>query len=261
MPEDVGNVITFNLTSDLAEATRIYVTITPYNAVGDATSCGEEFFTTETLATVPNCTTLSSPLNSAADVLVTTDLSWNAIANATGYRINAGTSAGATDLLNAEDVGNVTTFNLTTDLPEATTIYVTITPYNAVGDAISCGEESFTTETLATIPNCTTLSSPLNSATDVLITTDLSWNAIATATGYRINAGTSAGATDLLNAEDVGSVITFNLTSDLPEATTIYVTITPYNAVGEATSCGEESFTTETLATVPNCTNTIKPIK
>ena len=94
----------------------------------------------------PNCTTLTSPLNSATDVLVTTDLSWNAIANVDGYRINAGTSAGATDILNAEDVGNVTTFDFVSDLPENMTIYVTITPYNAVGNATSCGEESFMTE-------------------------------------------------------------------------------------------------------------------
>ena len=100
---------------------------------------------------------------------------------------------------------------------------------------------------MATVPNCTTLSSPLNSATDVLVTTDLSWNAIATATGYRINAGTTAGATDILNAEDVGNVTTFDFVSDLPETMTIYVTITPYNAVGNATSCSEESFMTEEI--------------
>ncbi|MDO5979114.1 BspA family leucine-rich repeat surface protein [Flavivirga spongiicola] len=257
--EDVGNVTTYDLVSDLPESTRVYVTITPYNAVGDAASCGEESFTTETLATVPNCTTLSSPLNNATDVSVTTDLSWNAIANATGYSINAGTSTGATDILNAEDVGNVTTYDLVSDLPESTTVYVTITPYNAVGDATSCGEESFTTETLATVPNCTTLSSPLNNAADVSVTTDLSWNAIANATGYSINAGTSAGATDLLNNEDVGNVTTYDLVSDLPESTRVYVTITPYNAVGYATGCGEESFTTETLATVPNCTSLTGP--
>ncbi|MCB4800402.1 hypothetical protein, partial [Neotamlana laminarinivorans] len=90
------------------------------------------------------------------------------------------------DILNAEDVGNVLTYDFVSDLPETTTIYVSITPYNAVGDAVSCTEESFSTETLPTVPMCTTLTSPLNGSTDVSITTNLSWTAISDATGYKL---------------------------------------------------------------------------
>ncbi|TDY63377.1 gliding motility-associated-like protein [Algibacter lectus] len=257
--EDVGNNTTYNLTSDLPETSTIFVTITPYNTVGDATGCNEESFTTETLPTAPNCTMLSTPANNAIDVDVTTDLTWNAATDATGYRISIGTSAGTTDIVNNEDVGNNTTYNLTSDLPETSTIFVTITPYNTVDDAIGCNEESFTTETLPTAPNCTTLSAPANNAIDVDVTTDLTWNAATDATGYRISVGTTARTTDIVNNEDVGNNTTYNLSSDLPETSTIFVTITPYNTVGDATGCNEESFTTETLPTAPNCTTLSAP--
>ncbi|WP_345075334.1 gliding motility-associated C-terminal domain-containing protein, partial [Flavivirga amylovorans] len=144
--EDVSGT-TYSFTSNLSNDTRYYVTIIPYNSAGDVTGCSEESFTTETIVAVPNCTVLTNPLNGDSNIALSTSLIWDAVTGATGYRINAGTSSGATNILNAEDVGNVTMFDLS-DLPEGETIYVTITPYNAVGDAISCTEESFTTEPL-----------------------------------------------------------------------------------------------------------------
>ena len=112
-------------------------------------------------------------------------MTWAAsLGGPTGYKINLGTTTGGTDILNAEDVGNVTTYDLASDLSYSTTYYCTITAYNLDGDATGCTEESFTTETIATIPNCTTLTLPLNGATDVSITTYFSWTAIANADGY-----------------------------------------------------------------------------
>jgi gliding motility-associated-like protein len=258
--QDVGNVTSFNPTTDFPESTTIFVTITPYNSAGNATGCVEESFTTETLVTIPNCTTLISPLNGAIDVAVNTNIAWNAVAEATGYLISIGTSSGATDIVNNQDVGNVTSFNPTTDFPESTTIFVTITPYNSAGNTTGCVEESFTTETLVTIPNCTTLSLPLDGTTDVAVNTNLEWNALAEAAGYLISIGTSSGATDIVNNLDVGNVTSFNPTTDFPESTTIFVTIMPYNSSGNATGCVEESFTTETLVTIPNCTTLISPL-
>ncbi|WP_299604112.1 BspA family leucine-rich repeat surface protein [uncultured Aquimarina sp.] len=257
---DVGNVITYDVPTDLPENTQIFVTIIPYNVVGDATGCTEESFTTETLETIPGCTSLSSPLNGATDVSIATDLSWNAVANATGYRLIVGTTSGGSDIVNNLDVGNVITYDVPTDLPENTQIFVTIIPYNALGDATGCTEESFTTETLAIIPSCTSLSSPLNGTTDVFITTDLSWNAVPDATGYRLVVGTTSNGSDIVNNLDVGNVTTYDVPTDLPENTQIFVTIIPYNAVGDATGCTEENFTTETLATIPGCTSLSSPL-
>ncbi len=93
----------------------------------------------------PSCTTLSNPLDGDVNVDITTDLSWDAVADADGYRLDVGTTPGGTDIEDNTDVGNVTTYD-PGDFPCNSTIYVTITPYNASGDATGCAEESFETE-------------------------------------------------------------------------------------------------------------------
>ncbi|MCX7549207.1 hypothetical protein OS188_14740, partial [Xanthomarina sp. F1114] len=132
-----------------------------------------------------------------------------------------GTSSGASDIANGVDVGNTTTYNPPTDFPENTEIFVSITPYNTAGSAIGCAEESFTTEVL--IPACTSLVSPFNGETDVFVDSDITWNAIANATGYLITIGTSSGASDIANGVDVGNTTTYNPPTDFPENTEIFV--------------------------------------
>ncbi len=256
---DNGNSTTYNPPADFLEGTTYYVTITPYNAVGNATACVETSFTTEIIPTIPPCTTTVAPADGAIDVVITTDITWNTEASATGYFISIGTAPGLTDVLNNFDNGNNTTYNPPTDFLEGTTYYVTITPYNTVGNATACAETSFTTEIIPTIPPCTTTVAPADGAIDVVITTDITWNTEASATGYFISIGTAPGLTDVLNNFDNGNNTTYNPPTDFLEGTTYYVTITPYNTVGNATACAETSFTTEIIPTIPPCTTIIAP--
>ncbi|WP_452221342.1 T9SS type B sorting domain-containing protein, partial [Lacinutrix salivirga] len=250
--QDVGNVTTFDLPTNLPDETTIYVSVTPYNSAGNATACTEESFTTEVIP--PLCTTLSSPINGATDVSIATDLTWNAIGNATGYLLTVGTTAGGSDILNAQDVGNVTTFDFATDLPGLTEIFVSITPYNSVGNALNCNEYSFITE--LPLPGCSNLISPLYQETNVPLNTNLTWTASEFAAGYIVSIGTSTGASDIVMPTDVGNVTTFNPPIDFPNFTEIFVTIEAYNASG-STVCGDDQFTTEDLT--PVCVNLVIP--
>ena len=72
-----------------------------------------------------------------------TDIEQTTSINAIGYILSIGTTAGGTDVINALDVGNVTTFNLPNDLPENTKIFIPVTPYNFLG--VWCIEEQFRT--------------------------------------------------------------------------------------------------------------------
>ncbi|MCL5128152.1 T9SS type B sorting domain-containing protein [Algibacter sp. L4_22] len=240
----------------------VFIYNTPYNFDGDAVVSQEGSFNMFSLDVLPpSCTTLSSPISGDTGVPVNTTLSWNSVSNVTGYKLTIGTVSGGTDILNAFDVGNVLIYNLPISLPESTTIYVSIIPYNLDGDALGCQEDFFNTfapNVLA--PICTILRTPLAGDIRVPLETDLSWESISNATGYKLTIGTTSGGTDILNAFDVGNVLSYNLPLNLPEFTAIYVSITPYNIAGEAFACDEEFFTTKSLVPVPSCTSLLVPL-
>lgn len=258
--ETITNETSFEFASDFDTGDTVYVTLIPFNDEGDAVvPCTEESYTiSNDPATIPECTTLSEPLNNANDVLVTSDLSWNPIVNADGYRLTVGTSAGANDILNNEDVGNIVTYDLATNLPEDSDIFITIIPYNDEGDATTCTEESFDTELIPVPPVCTNLTSPSNNAGDVPIDTQLSWTAVSNATGYIIKVGTTSGGIETVNNVLV-STTTYDILDDLQESRPYYVTITPYNDEGDAMGCIEETFTTGDSTSPPSCTSLIAP--
>ena len=253
---DVGNTTTYNPTNDFPDGAQIYVTIIPYNNLGNATGCGEESFTTFSNVPLPTCTTLTLPLNNATNVPVNSNISWNAVSNATGYFISYGTNNAANNIENMVDVGNVLTYNPPTDFPDDTIIYVVIITYNSAGNAVGCNLEYFETEVI--VPNCTTLVSPLNNATNIPINSNISWNAVTNATGYFISYGTNNTANNIESMVDVGNVLTYNPPTDFPDETIIYVTITPYNSAENAVGCSIESFETEVV--LPVCTTLSSPL-
>ena len=93
-------------------------------------------------AVAPNCSAILTPTNAAINVS-SGKITWANNIDATGYKISAGTSAGATNVLNMFDVGSVTNYTIPT--APGTTYYVTLFPYNASGTATGCTEISFTT--------------------------------------------------------------------------------------------------------------------
>jgi len=259
--ETITDEISYGFTSDFNPGDTVYVTIIPFNDEGDPGTCLEESFTISTdPATIPECTTLTTSLNGATDVDVTTDLSWEPISNADGYKITVGTSTGATDILNAEDVGNVNIYDFTSDLPEDSDIFTTIIPYNDEGEPVSCAEENFHTEKIPVPPVCTNLTTPLNGATDVPIDTQLSWTSVSNATGYLVVVGTTSGGIEIENNIDVGNFTTYDIPDDLQEGKLHYVTIIPYNDEGDAIGCTEETFTSGDSTSPPSCTTLTAPI-
>ncbi|MEE9349786.1 MAG: T9SS type A sorting domain-containing protein [Flavobacteriaceae bacterium] len=105
----------------------------------------DEFIVEETPATAPICAAniVGADVDAACGnrgVAIT----WDATTGADGYKITVGTAIGLNDIEDATDLGTALTYTIATTI-QNTEYFYTITPYNAVGDATGCTEESFTT--------------------------------------------------------------------------------------------------------------------
>lgn len=102
------------------------------------------------------------------------------------------------------------------------------------------------------VPNCIALpTAPANNAVNIVSNTFTWPAATGLPNGYRFYLGTDEEATDLINGEDIGAVLTYNAASiTLSPGTQYYWRAVAYNDFGDAESCTIWSFTT---APVPNC--------
>jgi hypothetical protein len=206
--------------------------------------------------TPPACTNITTPVAGSTNVDINIDLIWAGAPGATGYRLTVGTTPTNGSIVNNLDVGNVTFYNLPTLLFN-TVYYVKIVPYNELGDATGCTNESFTTESNLA-PLCTTVTSPANGATGVSVNAIIYWaHSVGNQTGYKISIGTTLNGTDIVNQLNVGNVNLYDHPSPFPYATTLYVKITPYWAGGDINGCASQSFTTWVPIPGDFCTSAI----
>ena len=243
LSESVGGATSFTPPRGLPDDTLIYVTITLFFFNRPNIVCDSFSFRTEDVVTPPNCTTLSGPLDGSAGIPIASSIRWDYSPTATGYRIAIGTSSGGSEILPLTNVGNTLLYNPLADLPEETDIYVRVVPYNENGDAPSCREEQFRTGALATLPTCTSMTSPANGQGNVPLSPILEWADVPGADGYFVSIGTSPFDFDIL--ED--GIFFSNSTNviEFEPNSIYYIRIIPFNTAGQALGCGlVESFST-----------------
>ncbi|HRG01580.1 MAG TPA: T9SS type A sorting domain-containing protein [Bacteroidia bacterium] len=96
---------------------------------------------------VPNCAVKTSPANGSTLTCSSTNFTWNAPVGGsppTQYLLYFGTDAGATNINNGTNIGNVLNYSPPA-LLNNTTYYWNIVPQNAAGSATGCTTFSFTT--------------------------------------------------------------------------------------------------------------------
>jgi len=222
--------------------TTIYVTITLFFFDKPNITCSSTSFTTEPLNSIPDCTLITNPADMATDINPSTNISWNYVYGAEGYRLSLGTTPGGTELLNNVDAQNTLTYNPAFELPAESTIYATVVPYNSLGSAMGCTYQQFTTRAPSPLPDCTTITYPQNGETNVPLSPFLEWSAVSDATGYIVTIGTTPTETDILNEA------TFYTNStpvvNFEPNKTFFITIIPFNDTGRAEGCTQTSFST-----------------
>lgn len=190
---------------------------------------------------VPLCPTVTAPSAAAATgVAVLPTITWSAVSGATGYKLSVGTVAGGTDILNNQDLGNVTSYAFTTALEYNKQYFYTVSSYNGTIPSAACTERSFTTVNIA----CSAVSLPAANATNTSLSPTITWAAVTGATGYRLTVGTTTGGTDVLNNQDLGNVLTYTFASPLNSATKYFYKVNSYNLTTTSASCSERNFTT-----------------
>jgi gliding motility-associated-like protein len=191
-----------------------------------------------------NCPTLITPLANSSNVPVDVTLRWtNPSSEFSTFVLSMGTTPGGNDLVNRRTSGIISSFSPEFGLPEESDIYMSIILIREDQTSIQCNY-TFSTKIIEEKPECTTLTTPENGATQVPNNIALSWAYAPRATGYRISMGTTPRGVDLIDNKDLGNQRTFDPPGNLPADQKIYVTLTPYNRLGAAEGCREESFIT-----------------
>jgi hypothetical protein len=72
--------------------------------------------------------------------------------------------------------------------------------------------------------------------------TNIAWTPVVGADGYYLTIGTTAGGSNVLNMQNIGSAASYAFSGN--HNTTYFYKITPFNIIGNATACSEQSFTT-----------------
>ena len=209
-------------------------------------------------AQVTDCPTLLIPANGDTDVSIATNLEWEMSATATGYILTVGTSPGGNEILNALDVGDVLSYDFEDNLPLFQDIYLTITPYDDFGIAVTCSEVTFMTGGTS-VPLCTEIINPTDGDVLVSTTANITWIRDFSATGYLMTVfeGDENGIRIIENF-DVGNGTNYK-PPDFKPRTQYFVTIIPYNENGPAVGCRPISFTTGDGPLLPDCSRLTFP--
>ena len=240
--QNLGASNSYTPSTGLPENTEIFVTITLFFFNQPNIVCDSQSFTTAILSEAPECTTFNIPQENALDVNTATNITWNASISATGYFLTIGTSMNGGEIVDNLDVGNTLSYNPTADLPEETTFYISVIPYNRIGLSIGCNSSTFTTAPKADLPFCTTMITPFDGETNVPLSPVLEWNEVPNATGYRVTIGTSPFESNIL--DDAIFFKTSTIVIDFEPNRTFFITIIPFNDAGDAIGCAQETFST-----------------
>ncbi|MGO8674134.1 MAG: choice-of-anchor tandem repeat GloVer-containing protein, partial [Capsulimonadaceae bacterium] len=169
-------------------------------------------------------------------------LSWNACTWATSYNIYRGTTSGGEGSTAIATVAGTTYAN--TGLTNGVTYYYVVTSVNSSGQSGRSAEVSATPE--STLPP----GSPTGLAAIAGVAqVSLSWTASATATGYNVYRGTTAGVAGSEIADNTAS--TNYLDTGLTNGVRYYYYVTAINSNGASTRSNTASATPEPLPTAP----------
>jgi hypothetical protein len=212
-----------------------------------------------TIVTSPNVTnlplppatpTLASPANAATALPVQLTLVWNLVSSAASYDVQVSNDSGFTSITMV-DSALTTTRRGVNGLAYITTYYWRVRAKNVYGVSAWSGYRSFTT---AMPPP--TLVSPVDAASDQLVSLTLVWNRVSSAATYHVQVATDTGFTAIFLRDSTHSD-SQRVVSGLSNGTVYYWRVRAKNAGGVSAWSGYRSFFT--LGALPSAVLTLAP--
>lgn len=159
---------------------------------------------------------------------------------------------------------NCTTIDLTipgADIPSGSDFQLKFISHWLSGDFFVYLDNLFILQNLTSIPNCdAVMISPTDGELTAPTTGLITWNAASGGVvGYKFSMGTTTGGTNLADQVLVEGGDTFYDAGSLTEGMTYYVSIIPYNNLGEP-SCSEYSFSTYAVPTNDACADALEVV-
>jgi hypothetical protein len=235
------------LSVNLGAGIKFFWRVAASNAVGSSSWAMDSFTTS---STPPPGPTLASPLNGSINVPVSTYLNWNALSNATSYRVQLCNSTAF------EFVTDTTTTNTDRSiigLSSSTTYYWRVNATNAYGTSLWSIVDSFTT--VGGPPSVPVLVYPPSGSLNIPMNPILTWGPSPGATTYEIQISpysTFSMLTDTIVA------IPQRYAGVLSAHTTYYWHVDAINSYGTSSWAATNSFTTGNVGVIngPPCLKT-----
>ena len=242
-PDGLGGWITLATTGQdattysdtgLSPTTSYYYRVFATNAGGD--SPASDVGSATTLTDPPGAPTAVTAMGVSSTEI---DVTWSAVASATGYRVERSPD-GSTGWLAVATTGQDVTTYSDTGLSPTTTYYYRVFATNAGGDSPASDVGSATTPDVPSTPPSppSALSAVAASSTEV----DVTWSGVASATGYRVERSPD-GSSGWVTVATTGPDVTTYQDTGLSPTTTYYYRVFAINAGGDspASNVGQAS--------------------
>jgi YD repeat-containing protein len=172
-------------------------------------------FTASTAA--PPCgASLAFPVNGATNADLTAGFSWLGVPHTTAYKLTVGTTPGAADVVNTNELPPTQTSLTVYDLPLGQLLYAHLSTRHE--NAWYAADSTFTAAT--TTVGRATFTSMAAGAADVYVDQPFNWTTVPNAQAYYLDVGTTQGASNLVDTGEIHT--TFYSPTPLPTNTTLY---------------------------------------
>jgi hypothetical protein len=221
---NLGNVLTVAASKLPTNASTVYVTL--YSLVAGGWLNNNYTYAAVNAANGAG-PVMSTPTPSSTLTSGTVTFSWGRLTGATGYWLDAGSTAGAHDYYSSGAIASGTRSATVKTLPtNGSTIYITL--YGLISGTYYANDYTYTAVNVATAGGV--MSSPTSGSTLTGSSVTFTWTAGAAATAYWLDVGSTSGSHNYSSSGNLGNVLTTTVNGLPTDGSPVYATL--YSLIG-----------------------------